>query len=363
MVSRHIGTAETPSSLSLKAHHTANPLPDSWRESIARLVNDAVGSAPIFLIGSRGRGDALPGSDCDISVIIPLAKIILATQRLHRAAITLASEFGVDVSVNPVPKWSFNHGHRNLYILKIKIEGVRLDTDSNAAREQETGLTLPAASKLHNQVVSWSPSAPSAYRAEISYLITAVHNLLQGIEPCLLQNNRLDPKGEAALQKAKAQVCQSYLLVRGQYVPSPSDAVTIAERLGLIPVNMSGVNGFIRLQKQLLHVLGKTPIKRHGVRAVARDIQYVALSTMRGRHRWAVLYRYHGIEGRLAAASLDLLQSLSVETLSGCDANLLIRACSMLPVELRPLRIDYRTLRDTILSEWASAQPLVGIIP
>lgn len=362
-MSRHINTAETPPSLSLTAHHTANRLPDGWRETIARLVNDAVGPAPIFLIGSRGRGDALPGSDCDVSVIIPLAKIILATQRLHRVAGTLASEFGVDVSVNPVPKWSFNHGDRNLYILKIKIEGVRLDTDSNDAQEQETGLTLPASSRLHSQVVSWSPSTPSAYRAEVSYLITAVHNLLRGIEPHLLQNNRLDPKGETALQKAKAQVCQSYLLVRGQYVPSPTDAVTIAERLGSIPIDMSGANGFIRLQKQLLHVLGKTPIKRHGVRSVARDIQYVALSTMRGRHRWAVLYRYHGIERRLAAASLDLLQSLSVEAPNGYDANLLIRACCMLPAELRPPTTDYRTLRDTILSEWASAQPLVGIIP
>jgi hypothetical protein len=68
------------------------------------------------------------------------------------------------------------------------------------------------------------------------------------------------------------------------------------------------------------------------------------------------------MEGRLASASLLLLESLSPAQPYGYDASIVLAASSLLPTAMRPAVPDYAAVREVIFSEWPSAQPLVGVI-
>jgi hypothetical protein len=338
-------------------------LPAAWRDPIVSSVTEAVGAARVFLIGSRATGEAHPWSDCDVTVVVPSRKIVMAARRLQPVAATLSRDFGVPVSVNPVPKWLFDRAHHNLYMLKVRTEGIHLNGDASV--EGDVGLELSGGCETWRVpgVAEWDAGSLLARCAEVSYLMSAVHTLLEGVDPAVLIRASLDAGAEAALQKAKVQVAQCCLLARGQYVAAAPAAVMMAEQLGLVPAGLSGVDCFIGLRQRLLRVLGPNPVTGLGVRSAARDLQYVALSTLRGRRRWPILCRDRGIEGRLASASLHLLQSLSGEQPSGYDASLVLKASSLLPAGLRPQSQEYEAVRDVILSEWSSAQPLAGIVP
>jgi predicted nucleotidyltransferase len=329
-------------------------LPVPWRLAIVRMVAESVGAAQVFLIGSRATGEANPESDCDISVVLPMWKVLRAARRFPSVAAALSRDFGVPVSVNPVPRWLFGHARHNLYVLKVRTEGRLLSADAQAV---SPGQKWPASGDP-----VWEKSSPLARHAEVSYLMSAVHTLLVGVEPRILLRCSLDARAEAALSKARAQVAQACLLARGHYVAA-ARAVTMAEQLGLLVVGPSGVEAFIGLRGRLLRILGSHPIRGSGARSAARDLQYVALSALRGNRRFQVLGHYRGMEARLAAASLYLLQSLSPGQPDGYSADLARKASLLLPPGLRPPCEDYGALRDIILTEWASAQPLVGIVP
>ena len=339
-------------------------LPDAWRHAIVRSVAEAVGAAQIFLIGSRSRGEGAPQSDCDISVVLPSRKMLMAVRRLPLVSASLSRTFGVSVSVNPVPKWLFDHAHHNLYLLKIRVEGMRLDAAAGEWSEAGSAVSSPLEPRRPPSIVEWDTSSPSARRAEVSYLLSAVHTLLDGIDPENVRRGSLDARAEAALRKARAQVAQSYLLERGLYMTSAAAAVKRTEQLRLLPVGLTGLDGFFALRERLLKLLGPNPVSGCGLRPAARDLQYVALSALRRHRRWSILCHHRGIEASLASASLELLQSLSPDQPNGCDIDLVRRASVLLPSVIQPLPQEgYGILRDVILSEWASAQPLVGIIP
>lgn len=324
---------------------TGGGLPVPWRDAIVSAVTGVVGEAPIFLIGSRATGEASPHSDCDVSVVLASRKLLGAARRLPAVSAGLSRDFGVPVSVNPVPRLLFRRARHNLYVLKIRSEGIAL-----------CGHGEPAAG------TGWDPGSPKARRAEVSYLISAVHTLLKGVDPQAVQADRDSAPAAAVLRKARAQVAQACLLSTGRYVTG-AQAVPMAEQLGLLPAGPPGTEGFATLRAALLGLLGPAPVRGSGVRSAARDLQYVALSALRGHWRWQALYRYRGIEARLASASLYLLESLAPGYLDGYDDGLIGKAVSLLPPALRPGSPDYHSILDTILREWASAQPLVGIIP
>ena len=334
-------------------------LPEAWRSLIVESVTEVVGAAQIFLIGSRARGEARSSSDCDVSVVLPSRKIFMAARRLPAVAAALSKDFGISVSVNPVPKFLFFRAQHNLYVLKIRMEGIRLDYDTHFGEDTATH----NGSWTTSGVAEWNTRSPRAHCAEVSYLLSAVHVLLEAVEPRVLLRGSLDFRGKAALRKANAQVAQACLLARGQYVVSGAAAVEMSEQLGLLPIGLSGIEGFFDLRWRLLHILGPNPVSRSGARSTARDLQYVALSSLRGHQRWSILRHYRGIEARLASASLLLLQALSAKQPEGYNARLAFEASLLLPPELRPRSQEYEVLRDVILSEWVSAQPLVGVIP
>jgi hypothetical protein len=337
---------------------TGSGLPSPWRDAIVGAVTKVVGEAPIFLIGSRATGEASSHSDCDVSVVLPSRKVPGAARRLPAVSVALSRDFGVPVSVNPVPKLLFRRARHNLYVLKIRLEGVALCGHAYAAPGRigdcQPGQALAG--------TGWNPDSPMARRAQVSYLMSAVHTLLGGVDSQVIQGGADNARAAAALRKAWAQAAQACLLSTGRYVTG-AQAVPMAEQLGLLPARSPGAQGFAVLRAALLRLLGPAPVGRSGVHSAARDLQYVALSALRGHWRWQVLCRYRGIEARLASASLYLLQSLAPGHLDGYDDGLLGEAVSLLPPALRPRSQDYHSIRDTILREWASAQPLVGVIP
>lgn len=333
----------------------------AWRHCIVSAVTEAVGAAQVFLIGSRATGEALAWSDCDISVVLPSRKILTAGRRFPAVAAALSRNLGVPVSINPVPKFLFDRARHNLYLLKIRAEGVRLDADASAGADAM--FAAPGCDTSPAPVVEeWNTCSPASHRAEISYLLSAVHGLLQGVEPHSMLQGSLDARAEAAVRKAQTQFAQSCLLSTGQYVASSAAAVTMATQLGLLPVGISGVAAFLDLQLRLSRALGPDPVPRSGLRAMGRDLQYVALSALRGHRRWSIPFRHRGIQGSLASASVRLLLSLSPDAPGGFHTDLVREATLLLPAALRTASPEYRAVRDVILSEWGSAQPLVGIV-
>lgn len=336
---------------------TGSCLPSPWRDAIVGAVTKVVGEAPIFLIGSRATGEASSHSDCDVSVVLPSRKVPGAARRLPAVSVALSRDFGVPVSVNPVPKLLFRRARHNLYVLKIRLEGVALCGHAEAAPGR-IGARQPRQAPAG---AGWDPGSPGAHRAQVSYLMSAVHTLLGGVDAQVIQGGA-DNAGAAALRKARVQAAQACLLSTGRYVTG-AQAVAVAEQLGLLPAGPPGAQGFAVLRAALLGLLGPAPVRGSGVRSAARDLQYVALSALRGHWRWQVLCRYRGIEARLASASLYLLESLASGHLDGYDDGLIGKAASLLPPALRPMLPDYHSVRDAIFREWASAQPLVGVIP
>jgi predicted nucleotidyltransferase len=339
----------------------ARGLPGSWRRAVVSAVTEAVGPAQVFLVGSRATGEANPQSDCDVSVVLPLRKVLVAARRLPVIAAELSEDFGVSVSVNPVPKLLFDRARHSLYLLKIRTEGLRLSGDAEPEGNLGFSTTSGRGIRHAQDDAEWDTNSPKARRAEVSYLLSAVHALLAGIDPDALPRGSLDTPAQAALRKARTQVAQACLLVRGCYV-STARAAKAAEDLGLVPAEVSGTEGFFSLRRRLLQVLSADPVTNSGVRSAARDLQYVALSALRGRWRLPVLRHHHGVEARLASASLYLLQSLSAEQPHGYDTTMVRRAWLVLPSAIRPQSQDYSLIRDIILLEWASAQPLVGVV-
>lgn len=328
----------------------AAAIPDPWQRAIVGAVTEAVGEAQVLLIGSRATRDAHSCSDCDISVVVPSYKILLAARRLPAVAARLAQDFGIPVSVNPIPRLLFDRAHHSLYLLKTRTEGLLLNGD--ALSSVATGRKSSGA--------DWDTNSSAARRAEVSYLLSAVHTLVGAVLPSTLMARTLDAPAEAAIRKARTQVAQACLLVRGMYMPA-AIAAEEAERQGLVPADGEGIDAFAGLRRRLLQILSATPMTSSRTRSYVSDLQYVALSAVRGQRRLPVLGS--GIAGRLASASVLLLRSLSPEQPGGYDPATAGRAWLLLPRAIRPGSRDYLPVRDVVLSEWASAQPLVGVMP
>lgn len=339
-------------------------LPGSWRATIVDRVEAVIGECDIVLIGSRARGEARWGSDCDIAVVVSARRVSAAARVLPAVGRALEAELGVGVSVNPVPALLLKHIERSLYLAKIRTEGVRLNWCHDArrgvcqhiARSYSRDPGLPAQ-------IPWDPKPISAKRAVASYLYSAVHNLISGIDPRRASRTELDMAAESAVVKAAGQYAQALILRRGQYVPSARSAISQATQLGILPAVLSGMSAFSCLRQRLCEALVTSRLDRHYISALGRDIQYVALSRLRGRSRLRLVARSHNVEESLGAASVLLLRSLSLDLPGGCDMELVHRAALELPSSIRPAQVTYEEVRSSILLEWISAHPLVGVIP
>jgi hypothetical protein len=325
----------------------AAALPAESARTICDEIRSAVGPATIVLGGSRAVGNAADTADCDISVLLPLWRIPLTVRRLGVAAARVSSLTGLKVSVNPMPRQRFIRPGKSLYALKLRSEGVVL---SNG----------PGVPPSLGPVVG-TRAAP---RAVTSYLMSAVHVLLLGVEPTALATGEMTAAGRSAVRKACLQVAQARLLARGSYVSQYEDAL---DRLGDKVLRDCGahpgeVQSFLTLRRRLLGMLGPEPMARVWHRALAQDLQFVLISALRHRNRIVVAGRTRGIEGALARASILLLVSLDPKESSGFDQRTFDKAVQALPEQLRPSPCAWHSVRSVVVGEWANAHPLVGMM-
>jgi hypothetical protein len=321
-------------------------LPDDWAAEICAAAAGAVRGATVVLTGSRAVGDATSSSDCDVSVVVPSWKIPFVAAGLKRAA-TAASELtGVEVSMNPLPRRRYRQPGANLYATKVRLEGVVLCGEQPS---DERG--------------GWSGGAACA-GALTSYLLSAVHVLVLGLEPLQVTTAELPETAARAVRKATVQVVQAFLLARGAY---ESDRGRALERLGdeelrRCAERCGDLESFLALRRRLLDALGPVPVALSDRRGVLRNLQFVLLSALRGRNRLQLALSGRSVEGALARSSVLLLASLDPDATGGIDVAQLRRAAAAIPASLRPAGIDWQAVRRVVTTEWECAHPLVGIV-
>lgn len=336
---------------------------EAWQEQIVTGITGRVGSVPVLLGGSRALGTAHEGSDYDIAVVLPLARIPRAAPRLAEAAKRLRADLGVEVSVNPVPRFRIRWPGGSLFARKLKAEAVVLAAPPgwSLRREPLTSVTAFAAS---------------------SALLSAVRSVLEAFDPASMRDGSSPARGRDALRKAALHVAQVRLLRSGDYA---SDFETALTRLQLIPPSRAGqltgaelaaalrsalaaqdpIDGFVRLRECTLGQLaeiGESPLGMPLGKSLIRNAQYAALARLRGRSRWRVALRRTGVETALAATHLALLRALDPGSADGINPAHLRLAVQTLPSGLAGQDMGWEDVRDVALAEWMDAHPLVGVL-
>ena len=282
---------------------------------IAEAAGAVVGSCPIVLCGSRATGEAVPASDWDVVVVLPLMRIPFTLRRLQRVAARLERELATPVSLQPMPAARLaRRRQRNLFAWKLAREGRVLAAPS--------GWQLP------------DPGPPPpAERFAFSYLLSAVLFLLSSRE-------------SASARKAVQHVAQLRLLRTGRYASTLRGAL---DELGDVALAAASED-WAAARSAVLADLDAADVPAGFRRAAATNLRYLAISALRRRLRVRATASRQPIDVRLARAAILLL-----DTPEQTEA---VAARTALPPPLRPAGEDWVSIRDTILSEWSCAHPV-----
>jgi len=309
--------------------------------AIVEAVQRSVGSAPVVLCGSRANGTAEAGSDYDVAVVLPWRAIPKATPRLGREARRLRRDLGVEVSLNPVPRWVAERPHRHLFVWKMHRDGRALTPGFP--------LTPP-------------PAFPLTAGAEFSYQMTALMYLVQDFDPADLAEPRLRAVVARGVAKAVLHLSQLKLLRTGTYAADLDAAAAQAGDRGLraITQRIETPAGWLGARDALRRELGDRPPSCPPSRAVVRNVQYAVLARLRGERRWrTALSTLVALDRRFAVAGVRLLDA--VQPSGGFHPPGLEAAREALPARLRPMSAGWNGLRDVVVHEWRQAHPLLGI--
>ncbi|MGH7425532.1 MAG: nucleotidyltransferase family protein [Candidatus Methylomirabilales bacterium] len=311
---------------------------------IVEAVTSAVGSKPVILCGSRATGEAVPASDYDLLVVLPLYRIPFDLPRLSEASERLAARLGVPVTVNPLPAFRLRRPGRSLLIWKLRREGRILSAPPgfDLGRIGKPNLTKEATS---------------------SYALSGIRFLLAGIQPEELVRGPLRPEVAQAVRKALLHAVQLRLLRQGGYASRLADALA-----GLEPdeeAEMSELaraadrpDSWFRVRDLLVPEVDQGG-GSHG-RALLANLQYLLLSAVRGRPRYLhALWDTTPIATRLARSAVLLARSIGSR--GTIDAALVAEAAQALPPFLRPPSNIWSELRGVVETEWPIAAPLLGL--
>jgi predicted nucleotidyltransferase len=303
---------------------------------IAAACRRAVGPAPVVLCGSRAIGTAGAASDFDVLVVLPARRLPGAVRRLGALSRSLEAELGAPVSVNPLPAFRLR-SRGNLFAWKIRAEG--------------RVLAPPAGFALRDGC----PPPHDAGQAR-SYLLSALLFLIGEADPAQLAADPLPAGAARAARKALLHLAQLRLIRRGTYAARLDEALAAAgdERLAALAVSLQRPATWLAVRDEVLAELAWCPARPQPRRG---DLQYVALSALRGRARWAAA-RAGGVERRLARAAT--LLAAAVEPGGGADEARVAAAWRALPRALRPASPGWAAVRDAVVAEWPSAHPLLG---
>jgi predicted nucleotidyltransferase len=309
-------------------------------QRIAAVAQSRVGRAPVLLCGSRALGVHHQGSDFDVVVVLPLHRIPFALGRLQSVARGLASELGVPVSVNPLPRRTLRR-NQNLFAWKLRLE-------ARVLSPADFALAAPGELRL-------TPLAT------FSYLLTGAFYLLETVET--VRGLAVGATTERSVEKALLHVAQVRLLRAGRYEPRLEDAV---RTLGAPDVERAAETsgeraGWLRTRNLLITEIETLPQPLSGpLGTFAANARYSVIAGLRGRPRAGAVLSTARIDERLGRVVVELLRA--VQPSGRLDAAAVARAHALLPTSLaRTSDPTWSSTRDVLCREWPDAHPLSAL--
>jgi predicted nucleotidyltransferase len=310
---------------------------------IVRAIKQAMGPMPVVLCGSRATGDADEGSDYDILVVAHTLRIPFLLRRMNLTASRLEQELGVPVSLNPLPRARLRRPGASLLPWKLRREGKVLSAPGGFSLKSGT-----------------SPEVTRAMRS--SYAVSAVRYLIKEIHPEELGLESLPPRLQRGVRKALLHAIQLQLLHTGRYAARLNEGLSMIEpaepaELNQLARTLDRPEAWFRVRDLLIEELDEGS---RGMRTVSRNLQYAALSALRGRgFRFRALGERPSVSQRLQRTAILLAGSIGVG--GAVDRVQVSAAAATLPGFLRPTEVDWTTLRDVVEREWPEANPLLGL--
>ncbi|MBI4594403.1 MAG: DEAD/DEAH box helicase family protein [Candidatus Rokubacteria bacterium] len=122
--------AEVPTALESAAVELAAPPRPHWRIALQRFVEEIRALYGqrlnrVILYGSRSRGDAVPGSDIDLLVVLDSGDTAAERDRIVDIAIRVSQEHDIVVSPLPITREKFEEGGTPL-LINVRREGIRV---------------------------------------------------------------------------------------------------------------------------------------------------------------------------------------------------------------------------------------------
>jgi predicted nucleotidyltransferase len=309
---------------------------------IVEAVDAVVGKVPVILGGSRATGQHAADSDYDIVVVLAAPRVPFAIRRLARVAKLLSVELGVDVTINPLPGFRLKRSGSNLLLWKLCREGLLLDAPP--------GFRLPTA-----------PTPITGDAPAMSYLLSAALYLIGELDPAELRKHALTPATQRNVRKALLHIAQLELHRRGRHAAGLEVALQTlgSRRLQAIAEASNLPDGWFGVRREVLRALRLRSVRPSLGRSVSRNLQYAALSSLRGQNRWWAVVERRSIEDRFAEAIVALLRA--IEPGGHASASQLQIAVTAIPRPLRPSSPTWPQLRGLVAAEWRSAHPLLSL--
>lgn len=305
-------------------------------EAITRVLHGVVGDRPVILGGSRAAGTSDADSDWDLFVVVPLHRAPVVLGGLARAAERLSAELRAPVTVNPLPVFRWRRPERNLLVWKLWQEGRVL------------GGHLPALT---------TGAAPLTAHTRSSYAISGLRYLVAHVDPC---SDVLDADARRDLRKALLHLAQLDLWGSGRHAATLEEAVGVAPDRAWAGLAQATPTTDAWLRARDLLAATVAPPAESLARVLAVNLQYCALSTIRGRRpQLAAIAGRPSVRQRFWSAT-ELL-ARAVRWTGGPDSELVEQACAVVPdATVRRLQ-DWLALRNYLERQWPHADPIVGL--
>lgn len=355
--------------------------------AIIAAITNAVPVQSIILLGSRATGLAHKNSDYDVIAVMRTASAVRHYRRLKRVQHELTTALGVDVSVNPLTGLAMNRARGNLFLYKVKREGITI-YGKDALTSLECG--EPADIPMDRY---------------FSFLFSTLRNLLEFAGPGIVDSPDAVLRGPAALAVAKGLLAcgELHLLLRGAYEQGPEAMLlrlksevngdTCLENLvnGIpeaIKVRKMGAGAAIssdawfrcrgQVYSLFLDLMDRTtglgiddPLAlgdvyvRQGGAGMAKNLEYFGLLWLgKRRFSWRGLLPWRRATRRARIALL--LLALALEADGACRSAYIGQTRSLLGTFLRLPRpvgessADWRVLHREIYEHWPYLETVMG---
>lgn len=352
--------------------------------TICRTITEAAPVDSIILTGSRASGHATNNSDYDIIAVMGTLSAVAHYRRLRRAQASLTRSLGVEVTVNPLTRSRMRRARGNLFLFKVKHQGVTL-YGRDVLKELDCGGLKDIPTERY-----------------ISLLSSASRSLVQGAHPLLNgQGQALGGEAAQALAKALLMYAELHLYLKGIHQPDPLALAHscqetgdrgLAEDVGLavavrytqpadtLPRDLwyrcRGYlwDTFARLAGPASPGVAPDPIRlgwayvRRGGWAIPKNLEYLALSFLATRKLlWRSLLTRHPVNRRLRVALLWLALAVgtdgAVETFFLTEVGRLLKGFVSLPALSRDQAgsSPWLSLREAVLEHWGCSETVMGL--